>query len=437
MRADSLSQLGDRELLAALASLLARDRATTAELLAHLAEVDARRLYLPAAHPSMFSYCVHQLRLSEDAAYKRIQAARVARRFPVLFEALADGRLHLTAVGLLAPYLTPENAEELLAAAAHRTKAEIEAMLARRFPRSETIALVQVPPAAPLGVEERLAPAQVEPRGPERVEASRHELAPAQVPPPSRLAPVAPERFLLQLTIGRSTQDKLRYAQRLLGHTIPSGDLAQVVDRALDALIAQLEKRKFAATRRPRPSGCPSANPRCIAAQVRRAVWERDEGQCTFVSQAGRRCPARTRLEFDHVQEVARGGRASVAEIRLRCRAHNQYGAERTFGAEFMLQKREQARRAADLRRQEREARAADQTRRMAAAARVRAAAEEVITPLRALGFRPDEARRAAALCDRLPPEASLEQRVRRALAYFHPRPRTLVGASTGPRSAH
>ena len=103
MRAYSLSHLSDPELLRGLASLLAQDRVTTATLLAHLAEVDARRLYLPAAYPSMYAYCVHELHLSEDAACKRIQAARVARQFPVLFEALADGRLHLTAVGLLAP----------------------------------------------------------------------------------------------------------------------------------------------------------------------------------------------------------------------------------------------------------------------------------------------------------------------------------------------
>ncbi|MBI5709536.1 MAG: HNH endonuclease, partial [Candidatus Eisenbacteria bacterium] len=122
----SLSHLPDPVLLRDLATLVTRERVTTAALLAHLAEVDARRLYAPAGHPSMFSYCVHELRLSEDAAYKRIQAARLAREFPVLFEALADGRLHLSAVGLLAPYLTPENADELLAAAAHRTKSEIE-----------------------------------------------------------------------------------------------------------------------------------------------------------------------------------------------------------------------------------------------------------------------------------------------------------------------
>jgi hypothetical protein len=48
-------------------------------------------------------------------------------------------------------------------------------------------------------------------------------------------------------------------------------------------------------------------------------------------------------LEFDHVREVARGGDASVENIRLRCRAHNQYTAECTFGAGFMREKRERS----------------------------------------------------------------------------------------------
>ena len=76
-------------------------------------------------------------------------------------------------------------------------------------------------------------------------------------------------------------------------------------------------------------------------AGVRRAVWERDRGQCTFVGSDGKRCQARRFLEFDHIMPVARGGRASVQGMRLRCRAHNQYDADRSFGAHFMAKKRE------------------------------------------------------------------------------------------------
>src|SRR5689334_24610948 len=142
MRAYSLSHLSDPELIRNLASLVTQDRITTASLLAHIAEVDDRRLYVPAGYPSMYAYCVGELHMSEDAAYRRITAARVARQFPALFEAVSDGRLHLTAVGFLAPYLTAENVAELVAAAAHRSKAQIEELLAQRYPRSEALGLV-------------------------------------------------------------------------------------------------------------------------------------------------------------------------------------------------------------------------------------------------------------------------------------------------------
>ena len=80
---------------------------------------------------------------------------------------------------------------------------------------------------------------------------------------------------------------------------------------------------------------------------MKRAVWERDGGQCTFVSESGHRCESRTRLEFDHVEPVATGGHATVKGLRLRCRAHNQFEAERAFGRDFMNTKRERAQREA------------------------------------------------------------------------------------------
>jgi hypothetical protein len=416
----SLSHLSDPVLLRGLTSLVAQDRATTAALLAHIAEVDARRLYLPAAYPSMFLYCVEELHLSEDAASKRIQAARVARRFPAIFDAIAQGRLHLSAVVLLAPHLTEGTVDDLVAAATHLSKSGIERLLAERFPRTDVLAwTVATPLSSDLEPVAQHAPGHVEDaRTPGRPgEELQH--APGHVGDRPRVSPLSAQSFAVQFTMTRCAHDKLRYAQELLGHQIPSGEIAAVFERALDSLIGQLEKRKFAAITHPPRGGRPSGDPRHIPAHVKRAVWERDGGQCTFVSVAGRRCPSRTRLEFDHVVEVARGGEASVAGIRLRCRAHNQYGAECAFGAGFMREKREAAQRAAEARRKETEARAADEERREAAKERVRAVAQEVIAPLRALGFRADEAQCAASLCETIP-DAPLEQRVRRALSYFH-----------------
>jgi len=339
----SLAHVADHVLIHDLHAIVKQDRCTTADMLAHLAEVDARRLYAPVGYPSMFAYSVGELRLSEDAAYRRIRAARLARQFPAILGMVADGRLNLNSVLMLGSHLTDENAEELLAAATHKTKSELELMLAARFPQPDLATLVQAVPAAPSHAPEmqacQLAPAPVGMTTTQQV--AQQIAAPAPRP---KLTPLAPQRFALQVTLSQQTHDKLRYAQELLGHAVPSGDMAQVLDRALDALIAKLERQKFAATSRMRPGrGTPKG--RHVPAEVRRAVWLRDQGRCTFVSEKGHRCESRTRLELDHVDPVARGGAATVANLRLRCRAHNQYAAEKAFGAGFMQRKREASRR--------------------------------------------------------------------------------------------
>lgn len=121
-----------------------------------------------------------------------------------------------------------------------------------------------------------------------------------------------------------------------MGHQVPSRDEGEIFVRALRAYVAQLEKRKYGATDKPRASQRQSANPRHIPARVRREVARRDEHRCTFVAQNGRRCEARGRLEYDHIEPVARGGKPTISNLRLRCRAHNQYAAEKTYGASFM-----------------------------------------------------------------------------------------------------
>jgi 5-methylcytosine-specific restriction endonuclease McrA len=328
-------------LLRDLAALVARDRTTTSELLAHIAEVDARQLYLPAGYPSMHAYCVHELRLSEDAANKRIRVARKAREIPALFVAIADGRMHLSGVILLASHLTQENAPELIKTMEGKSKAEIDGLIAMRLPRSEALPMVETLPVAPQRTL-RTETAEV-PDPPAIAPPSRNELAPGPVrviSSRSKVEPIARERYVLRACLGQATLDKLHRAQALLSHRIPNGDLPAVLDRVLELAIQQLEKRKFGASSKHRPSKKPSSNPRYVPAHVRHAVWLRDGGQCTFVSASGHRCSEGHRLEFDHIVLVAHGGQATVDNIRLRCRAHNQYGAESALGVEFMRGKR-------------------------------------------------------------------------------------------------
>src|SRR5512143_3012990 len=132
-----LRSLTDDELLRCLAELLASSRRVEAELVAHMGEGDERRLYARAASPSMFAYCTERLGLSEAEAYLRIAAARASRVHPELLAMLADGRLHLSGIAKLAPHLRAENGLALLSRAAHKSKREIEELIAEIFPRPD------------------------------------------------------------------------------------------------------------------------------------------------------------------------------------------------------------------------------------------------------------------------------------------------------------
>jgi 5-methylcytosine-specific restriction endonuclease McrA len=291
----------------------------------------------------MFAYCVGRLHLSEDASSKRIQAARTAMRFPEIFEALAEGRLNLSAVCLLAPHLTEENFRELVSRATHRTNAQIREWLATRF-----APLVSGPVARQLEVRlPQPSPRQVQV---EQVAVAEEPLVPQVEAPMSDAAPL---EYEMRFTMTREDHERFRHAQALLSHAIPSGDVAEIYRRAIEMLIIECEKRKIGVSDTPRTKE-PLTKGRRVPSHVRRAVWERDGGRCTSVSPSGHRCGARGLLEFDHIVPVARGGASTVENVRLRCRSHNQEAAVQVFGGKFMKAKRARAAAAAEAERRDR-----------------------------------------------------------------------------------
>ena len=398
------TQLSDRDLIETVARLVACERSATADLIAALAELDARRLYLGDGCASLFVYCTRRLHLSESAAYHRITAARTVGRFPLILDRLRDGALTLTAVGLLAPHLTDANHHAVLDEARHQGKRAVEEIVARLHARPDVAASVRKlptlqasapdhaavsvhhPPALPNGTAgageglfaspSLLAGAAGASEGPV---ASPSVLAGADagipegraLPSPRRPAVVraiAPTRYQIQVTVSSDTHAKFRRAQDLLRHVIPDGDPAAVLDRALTVLLARLERTTYAATitarapaappstarraatsrgtpacraghasrsspdhARGRPSGGPPhARPRTIPAGVRRSVWARDEGQCTFGGASGR-CTQRGFLEFHHRVPFAAGGSSTVENVALLCHAHNALVARQDF----------------------------------------------------------------------------------------------------------
>jgi hypothetical protein len=220
MREYSLSHLSDAVLLRDLAEVVRRDRVTTSVLLR------TSRRSTPASSTSRWiSVRARLLRralgMSEESALRRIQAARAARRFPVLFVAVAEGRLHLTAVGLLAPHLTPENVDEFVAAATKRSKVEIEDLPARRgAPKPETHGTVSVAPPECV-TQHSLANV-------ESVNSAQVRMEETSVGSSPESQTTRGRRALCRQDHGRSwTHERLRYAQALLSHAVPTGDLAK------------------------------------------------------------------------------------------------------------------------------------------------------------------------------------------------------------------
>lgn len=398
----TLRALTDRQLVNVLTTLAALERAAIAKLVAALSEFDKRRLYLPLGFNSLFAYCTNRLSLSQDEAFYRIEAARVARRFPVVLDYLEKGAMTLTTVRLLGPHLTVDNHKQLFETACHLTRPQVAVLIARLRPKPDVpstirklpralsqmatpgaaalgtpaaaamgtlaVAAVGVPgaaamvppatPAAELSAPAALTPVAQDagglvptvgavptprpsgaPSGPDVAPSTCPAdagvlLVPAEIP--SRrpvIEPLSATRYRLQITISDRSHDTLREIQTLIRHVIPTGDPAAIVERALALLLADLKKRRAAEVRHPRAGRAEPPRGRHIPARVVRAVWKRDESQCAFVAPNGHRCRAEDFLELHHVVPFARGGKPTVGNIQLRCRAHNAHEAELAFGA--------------------------------------------------------------------------------------------------------
>jgi len=359
----TLSHHSDDELLSEARRLLGAERNLTAKLVTYLAEIEDRRLHLVAGYASMFDFCTRGLGLSENEAFRRIAAARLGRRFPSVHSLLASGAVHLSTLELLREHLTDENHEELLASVSGKTKREVEALLATRFPKPDA---------------------------------------------PAKIRQLSGERFKVEFTASAELREKLEQCRDLMSHANPNRDLGVVIERAVNLLLSELKRTRLRRTKRPRvvrpaPDSKPSARvPKQrteVSSVTRREVFERDGLQCTYVSPDGRRCEAHAFLELDHKEPRAFGGESDSENLRVLCRAHNQLAAEQVFGRETIQRARHFGRPKRML------ASSSETSRRLHVA-------------LTGLGFGATRAREAIAEVQRLHPSEfpSLEDAVREAI---------------------
>jgi hypothetical protein len=139
----------------------------------------------------------------------------------------------------------------------------------------------------------------------------------------------------VKFTASRTLRDKLEQARDWMRHASPSGELAVVVERAADLLLAELAKTQQGRTARPqkKPRAAKDSH---VTRAARREVVARDGWRCSFVSEDGQRCAATARLELDHETPRGRGGGSHAGNLRVLCRSHNRVAAERVYGKAYV-----------------------------------------------------------------------------------------------------
>jgi hypothetical protein len=312
-----------RESSRRLADLLHRERGATADFLVALAEFDRQRLWVQLGHACLFDFLHRELGLSRGAAHYRKVAAHLVQRYPEMVEPLRDGKLCMTVVLEVARVITPENSAVVLPQFFHRSKQEAKAIAveicpATVIPRREVVTEVS-------------RPAKVQPV--ERVET--HLFQGAAPSAPMKLEPLTPSLHRLHMTVSKQFIDKLEAARKGQGHAQPGASAEKVIEAALDLLLAHQAKRR-GEVKKPQQSPRPAKNPGHIPAAVRRAVWTRDDGKCTWPIDSGGTCGSTLRLEIDHVVPRARGGPSTIDNCRLTCAMHNQLAARQAYGDDWM-----------------------------------------------------------------------------------------------------
>jgi len=310
-----------RDLDRRLADLVRSERHLVVQFVVELAGFAKRELYRELGYTSLFYYCVRQLGLSKSSAFRRSEVARLIARFPVMADRLAEGRLSIRALVELREVLTEENHAEVLARAEGKSPEEAQLLAVEYKPKPvprDVVRALPMPPAPPVAFAEVPAETKTPP------------------PPPEVVKPLTPDLRRLSVTVSADFMAELEQVRAALSHQCPDGDFEQVVREAFKLVLERDRKRK-ALTDRPRaPSETPGENDRYVPAAVKRAVWERDQGRCTWPMGDGEVCGATHRLEFDHDLEVALGGKPTIGNVRLLCKSHNLMKAEQHLGRNFM-----------------------------------------------------------------------------------------------------
>ena len=334
----NLKELSDSQLLRQTQDLVQEERKLTTEVLWHLKEVEARLLHLRVGCSSLFDYCVRELKYSEAAASRRIQAMRLLKEVPETAQALEEGKLNLSNVSAVQSFLnreakengktyTVEEKRDLLQSVENKSRRECDQLLAT--------------------------------------------ISPLSALPPEKERPITETKTQISVVLDETAIQKLKRIQELLAHQCPSGSYAELISKMTDIVLNKIDPQRKAERARlksrpslnqdppssPQPS-VPPAEPaenrapssaqaqkktstqrEHISAKVEHTVWQRDQGQCTFVDpKTGRRCSSRYCLQMDHIRPLCHGGNSDASNLRLLCFHHHRYESLRVIGPSTMKQ---------------------------------------------------------------------------------------------------
>lgn len=347
-------KLKDTELISELKFMVDKEKRNLAALLIHLAEYDMRKLFRDAGYPSLFAYCVKSLGYDENTAYRLITAGRVIKHYPAACPLVASGDLTLTAILVLSPVLTDENNERLLSQVKGKSRRELETIVAGISPQPGRPDFIQPYQIAPEGWMKSAGAASncvLADPGNQRGEDARPAPIVLEAGEPREWQAVIPlslERVRIGFDAAIGLLKLLDRATKVLSHKYPDGKIEDILRDALELLLDRRDPERRYAKNLAETGAVAAPNEqepleprflrawkagRYIPASVKRSVWQRDDGRCSFRFEEGNICGSKEGLEFDHVRPFAKGGRSeSPRNVRLLCRLHNRMASEFVFG---------------------------------------------------------------------------------------------------------
>ena len=346
-----IKKLSNQQLLSRTKFLVQKERNTHIQILHHLDEIDSRKLYLELGFSSLFDYAIKELGYSEGAAYRRIKAMKLCRDLPDTESRLQSGKLSLSSACQLQAFFEKQAKKIKTEKSKKEDKKTdgISKIAQNGFTISQqefsTEGQKDNKPSLFLNIEEKKHLVK-------RAEgcSTRATMKLLSQVDPSLSVSKEQARFLgnrkveIKLVIDESCHKKLEELKSFLSHKSPVLSHAELLSILLEEALEKHNPRRKKVRKTMKKEKVTSAQKweyrnkskqinRAIPTHLKKHIWERDEGRCTYVHpQTKRKCSSKHLLQIDHIRPFSLGGKSEVSNLRLLCAGHNQLRSEKTFG---------------------------------------------------------------------------------------------------------